>query len=344
MRYTLFALLIVVAACSDRGTFSFAPADPAASAYDIFVANFRPTDPPATGDRSPPRPSRISYEKYRMSVPPTHEPGTVAWPKGTPNAATDMVSLSHNTYDDMGRFVQSVRSEIDEVNEVMVFVHGYNTNHAEAVHLLTQVSHDFQVPVPTVLFSWPSAARAVGYLYDRDSVLIARDQLEDLLVALSQRQKVVIMAHSMGNLLVMETLRQIGRSRSMDIRNDISALFMISPDIDGELFFTQAASLPSLPQYSVVLAAEQDIALRVSAFLTGRSNRLGSDIDRTSVGDLPITVVDVSAFSDGGLEHKVALASPAAIAVLSRLNLDTLPGDDRFDRVVRVTPEGPDAR
>ncbi|MEM6759338.1 MAG: alpha/beta fold hydrolase [Pseudomonadota bacterium] len=344
MRSILFALLVGVAACSERGAFSFAPPDPAATLYDIFVANFRPTEPPAVGDRSPPRPSQIRYEKYRMSVPPTHEPGTVAWPKGAANAATDMVSLGHDSYDGLSSFVQNVQSEIDEVNEVMVFVHGYNTNHAEAVYLLTQVNHDFQVPVPTVLFSWPSAARTVGYLYDRDSALIARDQLEDLLVALSRRQKVVIMAHSMGNLLVMETLRQIGRSRSMDIRNDISALFMISPDIDGELFFAQAASLPALPQYSVVMAAEQDIALRVSAWLTGRSNRLGSDIDRSSVGDLPITVVDVSAFSNGGLEHTIALQSPSAIAVLTRMNLDTLPSEDRFDRVVRILPDRPDDR
>lgn len=344
MSRVFLILLVVLTACSQRGAIGFATPDPTATTHNIFVANFRATDPPAEGDRSPPRPKSIAYEKYRMSVPPGHAPGTIAWPDGTPDAATDMVTLDRSGYDGAAAFLRDVRAQVGSENEVVVFVHGYNTNHAEAVYLLTQVRHDFEVPAPTVLFSWPSAARTVGYLYDRDSVLIARDQLENLLVQLSRSQKVVILAHSMGNLLVMETLRQIGRSRSMDIRSDISALFMISPDIDGELFFTQAASLPALPEYTAVLAAKEDVALRVSAFLTGRANRLGSDVDRKAVGDLPITVIDVSAFSDGGLEHKVALQSPSAIAVLSRMNLDTLPSEDRFDRVVRVVPDDPENR
>ena len=341
-RFFLLAFLFCVA-CSERGSLSFGTPVPDATLHDIWVANFRATDDPLEGQQSPPRPERIRYEKYRVSVPPTHTPGLISWPDGPPDASTDFVTVAQDSFPSAAAFhdavVHAERTVWDRPGEIMVFVHGYNTNHAEALYLMTQVRHDFQIPVPTVLFSWPSAEVTAGYLYDRDSVLIARDHLEKVLVDISRNNRIVLMGHSMGNLLIMETLRQIELTGSMNIQDRIGALFMISPDIDGELFYTQANRLSALPQPSVILAAEKDRALRLSAFLTGRTDRLGSDVDRRAVGDLPITVIDVSAFSDGELEHKVALQSPAAIAVLNDLTGDQLPSEARFEQSIRLTPD-----
>ena len=330
-------VLLVATACAPRGKLQYGLPSPDATVQNIWVANFRPTEAVDEGQSLPPRPTGLSFQMNRVSLPRGHKVGQVEWPKGAPDAATDFVTLSTRNISDARSFASQIAtSDGSGTPETLLFVHGYNVTHGEAVYQLAQVAHDFEIASPAVLFSWPSAGVTAGYVYDRDSALIARDQLEEVIIALTRGRgrKVILMGHSMGNLLIMETLRQIEISGSVNIATKVDALFMVSPDIDGELFHTQATRLKALPEPSVILAADQDRALRVSAFLTGRTNRLGSQTDRSAVGDLPISVVDVSAVANGGFDHSVALTSPAAIAIIKNLNRQTLPGDAKVAPLV----------
>ena len=72
---------------------------------------------------------------------------------------------------------------------IMVFVHGFNTNFAEGVYRQAQMMHDFGTPAIGVHYSWPSAADARLYLYDRDSAFFARDGLERLLRLLADTRR-----------------------------------------------------------------------------------------------------------------------------------------------------------
>ncbi len=340
IRLLFFCFLCVcLSACAPRGEFGFASPSPGATVQDIWVANFRPVDPPAQGDRSPPRPERLQFSKARISIPPTHELGQIEWPVGKPNAATDFVTLSIDPIADKKSFARAVaRDDSDNTGETVLFVHGYNTRHPEAVYFAAQIANDFEVPSPVTLFSWPSAGVSAGYLYDRDSALIARDQLEQVLIALTQNgRKVILLGHSMGNQVIMETLRQIEISGSLDIPRKIESLIMVSPDIDGELFYTQARRIRQLPPRAVIIAARQDSALRISARLTGRSNRLGSSTDRRAVRDLPIAVVDASEFKDGQSNHSIGLTSPSAISIFRNIDPGNLPGQVRRAQTVKIT-------
>ncbi len=62
-----------------------------------------------------------------------------------------------------------------------------------------------------ILFTWASAGNLTDYIYDTNSVTVARDGLEQVLRELvnSDAQRVTILAHSLGNLLLLETLRQM---------------------------------------------------------------------------------------------------------------------------------------
>ena len=93
--------------------------------------------------------------------------------------------------------------------EAIIFVHGYNSNFAEGVYRIAQFAHDLQLPGTVVLYSWPSAAEPLGYAYDRDSALFARDGLESLIheVAHAGAKRILLVAHSMGSGLTMEALR-----------------------------------------------------------------------------------------------------------------------------------------
>ena len=331
-------VLIVVAACAERGTLGFAPdAAGTGAVRDIWTVNFR-SDLPPNNRAAPPRPDTERYQRLSVSIPPTHQPGQIEWPDGPPDVATDFVTVGQAGFDTPGRFARAVaQADGSGQGETLLFVHGYNTRHAEAVYQMAQIAEDFAFPIPTVLFSWPSAGVTAGYVYDRDSALISRDLLEQTIIELSQgsNRKVVLMGHSMGSQLVMETLRQIALKRSLDLTAHVGGVVLMAPDIDGKLFRSQVGSIPTLPDPFILVVAEQDRALRISSLLTGLRPRLGAQTDRSVVGDLPITVIDVSDLSTGTeFEHKIATTSPAAISILRKLTEESPPGEANLAELV----------
>ncbi len=109
-------------------------------------------------------------------------PGTVAWPDATPDPATDITVSNAALTDDRAAFRTGIDPRPSERprgrREVVVFVPGYNANFAEELYRFAQTVHDFGTTVLPILYSWPPAAPAGDYLYDRDSVLFVRGGLE----------------------------------------------------------------------------------------------------------------------------------------------------------------------
>jgi len=215
---------------------------------------------------------------------------------------------------------QALQTRATEDREIVVFVHGFNNTLAEGVYRTAQLAHDFELPGVAVHYSWPSLANPLGYGYDRDSVLFARDGLERLLRTLhgSGARRILVVAHSVGGLLTMETLRQMAPTRPAP--KIVQGVFLLSPDIDVEVFRAQAARIGALPQPFVIFVSQRDRALRLSARLTGQRERLGTLQDPSEVADLAVTLFDVTEFAKGlGANHFVAGNSPALIQLFNRL-------------------------
>src|ERR1700675_2464464 len=63
-----------------------------------------------------------------------------------------------------------------------------------------------------MVFSWPSKAGLFDYAYDRESAMWSRDDFERVLrsiVTTPSAGRVHIVAHSMGTMLTLESLRQL---------------------------------------------------------------------------------------------------------------------------------------
>ena len=102
---------------------------------------------------------------------------------------------------------------------MLIFVHGYNNRFGDAVFRFAQLVHNSDADVTPILFTWPSRGSLLAYGYDRESAALSRDafeQLLDMLIRDPAVGKVDILAHSMGNYLTLETLRQ------MAIRHGVS--------------------------------------------------------------------------------------------------------------------------
>lgn len=332
--------LIVLVSCTPRNAAEYAPSVPEATVQPIYVATQKALD--NTGQTfGARRTSKIRYFRADISIPPTHQPGKVEWPDGPADAATDFVVAGTDVYPGTGTFISDVK-HARPGRETQVFVHGYNVTLSDGMYRLAQMREDFGVSEPSVLFAWASAGDPRGYVYDRDSVLYARDDLEDLLnqLASGSNDRVTILAHSMGAHLVMEVMRQAALKGDRRLLNRISAVVLMSPDIDPDIFRRQAEAIGELPQPFLIFVSQQDRALSLASLITGRKKRLGVIDGPEAVAGLPVQVIDFTRLADGeGLDHAVPITSPTAISVLSGMISQAQLGQQNFENYLVLSAQ-----
>ncbi|GGE55318.1 alpha/beta hydrolase [Actibacterium pelagium] len=318
--FVCFFFLTLVAACGPRPDLTVLPeANDIGDNVDVYFSTTRVQKSAQKFSRE--RTSEPAYGRIVVSVPPEHEQGKVETRARNPNPAQDFVATELVHYDPAA-FRRSIRTALQRrparEREVIVFVHGFNTTFGESVYRAAQLAHDFRVPGVNVFYSWPSAAHVFGYTHDRDSILFARDGLEELLIELNKTgaTRVNIVAHSMGSALTMEALRQIAIRSPGQVDALVDGVILISPDLDVDLFRQQASRIGRLPQPFFVFTSRKDRALAVSSRLNGATNRLGNLKDVSQVADLDITVLNVSNFGEG-VGHFTIGSSPALINLLS---------------------------
>ena len=101
---------------------------------------------------------------------------------------------------------------------------------------------------------------------------------------------------------------------STPLSNWIDGVLLMSPDIDQDVFISQLDRIGTLPKPFQIFSATQDKVLRLSAFITGRTKRLGTLTQSEELSARGIEIVDVSAFGPTrGLNHNIVATSPAAI-------------------------------
>lgn len=321
-------VLVFLCACAPRGEIIVDPeAATVGTLRNVFVGTTRAVDP-VTGALGTERlRGATTYARYDVSVPPDREVGKLTWPRknATADPRTDFLTTDAEIYDETADFRRDLRAalvaEPRGQRDAVVFVHGFNTTFAEGLYRIAQLSVDLDLPGVPVHYAWPSLGKPLGYVYDRDSAIFARDGLERLLdeVAASGAERIVIVAHSMGSLLTMETLRQMAIRGNSPARARLAGVVLISPDLDVDVFHEQATSIGKLPQPFIIFTSRKDRALALSARLTGQRDRLGNLANLDEVADLQVTVVDVAAFSVGAGHFNVG-NSPALIQLLGRFS------------------------
>lgn len=323
--------LAVQAGCSPRGAISLAPeAAQVASVQRILVGTTRARSAQGSaGVFSPARSEALSFARFDVAVPIEREPGTVSFPTSLPpDPATDFVTVSADRLGSEAAFVAAVNAEVSgkiaRDREAVVFVHGFNTNFTEGLYRQAQMRHDFGTPGLSINYAWPSAASVRAYGLDRESALFARDGLERLLLLLARTEvsRIILIGHSMGAMVLMDTVRQMAIRGSPQFFDKLGAIVLMAPDLDVGVFRTQVRPLEGEDVPIYIFVSSRDRALRLSSFLRGDTERLGSIRDLTGVAGLPIVVIDITdvgAVSDPLGHFKVA-TSPAMIALLSGMD------------------------
>ena len=315
---------------------------PTAGEHTLLVATTRERDArPGTlfnGERA----SAIDYAELTVSVPPDHVAGKIEWattPPGDP--ATDFVVVNEQYLDSDKAFIQRLNAQLAArppgSRKVFLFIHGFNTLFSEGVYRLTQLVHDSKAPGVPVLFTWASRGKVADYIYDTNSATAARDSLEHTirLLLASNAEQVNILAHSLGNWVTVEALRQIKISGDLDHANKFGLVILAAPDIDIDVFKSQLRRFgkPRKPFY--VLVSHDDRALWLSRTIAGGVTRVGDDPDVAELASLGATVIDLTDLkSEGALNHskfeELAVAAPELRGILAR-GIDADPGRTVLD-------------
>ena len=323
----LGTVLLAAAGCAERGSITIDPAAASVGAVEpIYVATSRTASEGADvfgRERS----KVLGFARFDISVPPDREPGTLTFPKRLPpDPRTDFLTVDAARIADDAAFLAAVNAELAKHRSgdrrVFVFVHGFNTNFAEGIYRQAQMLHDFGTPALGVHYSWPSAADARLYLYDRDSAFFARDGLERLLrlLAESRAEAIVLVGHSMGAQVALEAMRQMALVGSPRFFDKLNAVALLSPDVDVDLFRSEIAPLATMDIPWFIFVSTHDRALRAASFLRGQQARLGSLVDPEALAGLDVTVIDMSDVEGGdALNHSVVASSPVMISLVQGL-------------------------
>lgn len=324
MRIVLRVLLILflVSACSDRTLIYVDPqASQVGTPYTTYVATLR--ERTESGWFNGIRAQDLDFVDVDVTVPPMHKGTRISYSHRLANADRFFTFADRTDYPDAGAFSSGLRkalaSQRPGERDVMLYVHGYNNSFADGVFRTVQLMHDFQLPGIGVHYSWPSAAHPLGYTYDRDSVLYARDGLEQLLrqVSAAGPDRIILVGHSLGSMLVMETLRQMEIRNPAWTKRHLGGVVLVSPDLDVDVFRQQSTRFSDLPEPFVIFVSRKDRALQLSSRINGNKQRLGILEDESKLDGLPVTVVDVSEFAkSSGDRHFTLGTSPLLIELL----------------------------
>lgn len=269
-----------------------------------------------------------AFADMTISIPPgkVRKEGQVAWPKKLPsNPATDFATIKAEdlNVDEAKKWLSaSVKKTPD--GSVLVFIHGFNNRFEDAVYRFAQIVHDSNVHSAPILVTWPSRGSLLAYGYDRESTNYTRNALETLFQYLAkdpQVKEVSILAHSMGNWLALESLRQMA-IRNGRLPDKFKNVMLAAPDVDVDVFSQQIVDMGKQHPQFTLFVSRDDKALAVSRRVWGDVSRLGA-IDpeqapyKKELEDNKIMVIDLTKIKSGdSMNHGKFAESPQIVQLI----------------------------
>lgn len=208
--------------------------------------------------------------------------------------------------------------------DVLIYVHGFKQTFETATLDAAHLADGIRFRGQTMVFSWPSKAGLFDYAYDRDSAMWSRDDFERVLHSVATSPgagRVHIVAHSMGTMLTLESLRQLYARYGDTVADRIGAVVFASPDIDMDVFSSATTRIGPIARKITVVTATNDRALALSGRLAGGMTRVGA-AEKAAIEQLGVRVIDASDAGWGVINHDLFLSN-AEVRKVIRRSIDT---------------------
>ena len=204
-------------------------------------------------------------------------------------------------------FAAQLRRQVTQAlsPELLVFVHGYNMTFDDAVLRTAQLAYDLDFEGVPLVFSWPSKGSAHHYIADAASTDWAQHDFRTVLeVALgaSGAERVHLVAHSMGNRLLVEWLVSPEARAAVDRGpGRLGQVVFAAPNVDAGKFARDVPRFAGPAQRFTLYASSRDQALNVARTLANgpRAGQAGRGVVVASGVD----TIDVSALDTGLMSH-----------------------------------------
>lgn len=233
------------------------------------------------GERQPTR--RLAYGECEVTIPlSVHRPGQEEQPawyrlEWSEDPERHIVLKSVRPLEPSAFFGRVRMGREGAAPDVFVFIHGYNVSFDRAARRTAQIAHDLGFEGVPIFYSWPSAGRLTAYLADRENAEWSAPHLATLLEDLLREARggrVNLVAHSMGNQVLIRALYALSLRRGAAPGALFENVVLAAPDYDAEAFLDDIAPrVAPLARRWTIYASDKDRALEAAASFTAR--RLG---------------------------------------------------------------------
>jgi esterase/lipase superfamily enzyme len=293
------------------------------------------------------RNARVLYGEAAVRVPDSHHLGNVERPTDWTILSFTIRHVQENEklhfVIKMARFLR-IDEFIEDIknngsNGALLFVHGYGNTFSDCIFKTAQIAFDMHFGGVPICFSWPSKGGILDYDYDRESALFSRDaflEVVHLLYNEANIKKVYVVAHSMGNQIVVDAL---AHAQDVGIGIDLTELVLAAPDVDRDVFRSMIKRLRIAAKGITLYASSADKALIASRIKAGGAPRAGDVPKEGPITAEGMDTIDATAIGNDlfALNHAVFSRNRVLIDDIGRLLLaSTRPPDLRSPELERV--------
>lgn len=244
-----------------------------------------------------------------------------------------VIMYEEKAFKNMDTLLQTALAyELEDPNDALVYIHGYNTGFKEAVYRAAQISYDIPHKGLTMTYSWASVGKLDEYLTDRVHSQLTQSNLAQFLRSIAKQKemghlrKVTILAHSMGTRALSLALKEFKKPTAEFVFDHI---VFAAPDIDRDVFFEQLRSgVVSKTKRLTVYTSSEDKALGLSENLWGNRPRLGRRPVPYLIGG-KVEFIDASKVAGENLGFGHAYFASKLLDDIHYLKTHDLPADER---------------
>ena len=278
-------------------------------------------------DSSEPSENSLPFLTFRLPDCRDYPRIVMSWHRdgdATYGAFTDGRTAFHTK----AAWIAAVRAQLTAAanagRPAVIFIHGYNTGQAKALERAEAIRTAVQRDRPVLAITWPSYASGTKYFWDEANSDWSSAQVRSVLEQLIGDTPVILVAHSMGSRIALDTARFLRRA---DGSTPVQKLVLAAPDVDRAAFVTEVHGARRLAKALTIYGSREDQALSGSWRLHGYA-RLG-DLSRWVVGDDPeyahlrdiegVSVVDTTDVSEDFWAHAAFIETYEGAADLCRV-------------------------
>lgn len=205
-------------------------------------------------------------------------------------------------------------ARLEEIPTAFIFVHGFNVPMKSAAMRAAQLKVDSGFEGQAMIYSWPTQQAsfsnfgAAAYQQSRSFAEAARTQFRDfigLVMDHTDAGAVHIVAHSMGNYVMMDVLADLNDARPAGSPPQFGEIVFAAPDVGQDRFVALAERMEGLGRGMTLYASSKDIAMTLSRKLCETQGgadcppRAGDVPERGPLVVGPVETVDVSSLDEG---------------------------------------------